>query len=102
MSGEAILTVGAAVVACVQLLKWAGLQGRDAPDGVMVPSLLGVAIWAWDQGGFVRGMAFSYLSGWISIALTAAGVFGFARETPDVVTSLTKAKWQPGDPERRG
>ena len=61
-------------MACVQLLKWAGLQGRYAPYGVMVTSLLGVAIWAWDQGGFVRGMAFSYLSGWISIALTAAGV----------------------------
>lgn len=91
MTGEAILTVSAAVVLLVQLAKWAGLPRRLAPLFVLLMSLLGVAFWGWAMGTIGdRMLAFEYFAGWISVAAAAAGVFGFAREAPGVVTAMKK------------
>lgn len=79
MDGQAIMTVSAAVVALVQLAKWAGLHDSKGPLGVLVLSLLGVAFWAWSSNDFTRASGFAYFAGWIAVMTSAAGVFGFTR-----------------------
>lgn len=88
MTPEAIITVSAAVVALVQLLKWGGIPDKAGPLAVLVLSALGVAIWAyatlpvWD-----RALTFALFAGWIAVATSAAGVFGFTRAASSAVTS---------------
>jgi hypothetical protein len=91
MSGQAIITVSAAVVALTQILKWAGIvKDRRGPLAVLVLALFGVVFWGWSSGDFSRASAFGYFAGWIAVASSAAGVFGFTRSGPDAVTA-TKA-----------
>lgn len=92
MDGESIIAVSAAVVALVQLVKWAGLPGQRGPLAVMILSALGVALWAWSVGTFERTQFFEYFAGWIAVATSAAGVFGFTRSGP---ASLTATKEPP-------
>ena len=88
MDGEAIITVGAAVVALTQLCKWAGLPDRMGPLLVMVLALVGVAVWAVSQEEFVsRTQTFDYFAGWIAVATSSAGVFGFTRAAASAVIS---------------
>lgn len=88
MSGQAIITVSAAVVALTQLLKFANvINDRRGPLGVLVLALAGVAFWGWTTGDFSRASAFGYFSGWIAVSTSAAGVFGFTRSVPDAVTA---------------
>jgi hypothetical protein len=93
MDGQATISVSAAVVALVQLSKWAGLPDGKGPLAVMVLSLLGVAFWGWSVGSFEQTKAFEYFAGWINVALASAGVFGFTRAATSAVTS---AKAPPG------
>jgi hypothetical protein len=90
VNGEAILSVTTAVVSLTQLAKWSGLPTKLAPLGVVLLSLLGVGFWAWTQGGVSRELAFDYFAGWVSVAMASAGVFGFVREAPAVVTAMRK------------
>lgn len=91
MSGQAIVTVSAAVVALTQLLKWGGVvKDRRGPLMVLALALVGVAFWGWSSGDFNRSSAFGYFAGWIAVATSAAGVFGFTRSGPASVTA-TKA-----------
>jgi hypothetical protein len=87
MDAQAVLTVGAAVVALTQLIKWGGLPDKAGPLAVLILAALGVGVWAYQAGGVDRTQAFTYFSGWISVALTAAGVFGFTRASVSAVTS---------------
>lgn len=89
MNAEAIVAVSAAVVALVQLVKWAGLKDNYGPLAVLVLSLIGVAFWAWSVGDFTRATSFNYFSGWIATATSAAGVFGFTRATATAVSRMT-------------
>ena len=82
MNGEAIMSVSAAVVALVQLVKWGGLPDSYGPLGVLVLSALGTAFWGWTVGDFQRATAFGYFAGWISVATSAAGVFSNCRNAP--------------------
>lgn len=93
MDGEAVITVSAAVVALVQLAKWAGLKDTMGPLAVLVLALAGVALWGWSVGTFERARAFEYFAGWIAVATSAAGVFGFTRAAS---TAVTAAKHPPG------
>ncbi len=87
MSGQAIITVSAAVVALTQLLKFANvINDRRGPIGVLFLAALGVGFWAWTTGDFQRATAFAYFAGWIAVATGAAGVFGFTRSAPEAVT----------------
>lgn len=88
MDAQAILTVSAAVVALVQLVKWAGLPDSKGPLGVLVCSLLGVAFWAWAEDDFSRTVAFGYFAGWIAVMTSAAGVFGFTRSAGDALVKM--------------
>lgn len=88
MSPEAIITVSAAVVALVQLAKWAGLPNHWGPLAVLALAALGVAVWAWSQERLPgRADTFGYFSGWIVVATSAAGVFGFTRAASSAVTA---------------
>jgi hypothetical protein len=90
MSAEAIVTVSAACVAAVQLAKWAGLRPERGPLAVLISALIGVSLWAvsdlreWD-----RALIWPLFSGWVAVATSAAGVFGFTRAVPDAVSSFT-------------
>lgn len=90
MNGEAILTVSAAVVTGTQLFKWGGLSGTFAPLVVVALSLIGVVLWGYSEGTFARTQTFEYFAGWIAVASSAAGVFGFVREGAAAVTALRK------------
>lgn len=97
MSGQAIITVSAAVVALTQLLKFANvINDRRGPIGVLVLALAGVAFWGWTTGDFSRATAFAYFAGWIAVATSAAGVFGFTRAAPEAVTGTKSPPAPPG------
>ncbi len=48
---------------------------------------MGVGVWIYSQGTFQRGDAFALFAGWIAVATSAAGVFGFTRTAADAVTA---------------
>lgn len=83
MDPTAIAAVAAAVVALVQILKWAAwFPNSLAPLVVIITSTIGVGLWVWsNQGeiGFYREHAFAYFSAVVIVATSAAGVFGFAK-----------------------
>lgn len=87
MDGQAILTVSAAVVALTQLLKWGGIPDKVGPLAVLALAALGVAFWGYADGTFTRTVAFEYFAGWIAVATSAAGVFGFTRASTSAVTA---------------
>jgi O-antigen/teichoic acid export membrane protein len=88
VTGEAIITVSAAVVALTQLVKWAGLPPQRAPLVVAGLAALGVALWGVSDGFFSRHDLFSYFAGWVAVATSAAGVFGFTRAAASQVTEV--------------
>lgn len=90
MDAQAIITISAAVVALVQILKWSSVvPDKWGPIAVLVVSLFGVALWGYSEGTFVRAQLFNYFSGWISVSLSAAGVFGFTRAAYSAVSNVT-------------
>lgn len=86
MEGEAIVTVSAAVVALTELVRWAGLPPERAPLVVALLAALGVVLWGLGDGVFTRHDLFSYFAGWVAVATSAAGVFGFRRAAVRSVT----------------
>ena len=89
MNGEAIISISAAVVALVQLVKWAGVKDNYGPFAVLLLSLFGVIFWGWSVGTVTRAEAFSYFAGWIAVSTSAAGVFGFTRASGEAVSRMT-------------
>lgn len=85
MDGQAIMSVSAAIVALTQLVKWSGVNDRLGPIFVMGLSLIGVVFWGYAEGSFERARAFEYFAGWIAVATSAAGIFGFTRAASDAV-----------------
>lgn len=90
MSGQAIITVSAAVVALTSLLKWTKIvDDKRGPIMVLVLALIGVGFWGWTTGDVSRATAFAYFAGWIAVATSAAGVYGFTRSGPEAITSTS-------------
>jgi len=87
MDGQAVMTVSAAVVTLVQILKWAGINDKLGPIAVVAVSAFGVVFWGYSVGTYERTQAFAYFAGWIAVATSAAGVFGFTRAATSAVTS---------------
>lgn len=80
MDGEAIMVVSTSVVALTQLIKWMGLPVRFAPILIITLSAIGVCLWGYTRPDMVtRIELWSYFAGWIAVATSAAGVFGFSR-----------------------
>lgn len=92
MDGQAIVAVSAAVVALTQIVKWAGLPDRWGPLAVLLLAALGVGLWAYSAGSFLRADTWDYFAGWIAVSTAAAGIFGFTRAT---ATAVTAAKAPP-------
>jgi hypothetical protein len=75
--------VAAAVVPLAEVVKYS----KRVPDTwavpvVMILSALGVALWAYSTpGALVRTNAFDLFTGWVTVVVAAAGVYGFIRET---------------------
>ena len=90
MDGTAIMTVSAAVVALTQLLKWAVIPDRWGPVSVLGLAIAGTAFWAWTTGDFGRTTAFGYFAGWVAIATSAAGVYGFTRAASTAITATSE------------
>jgi hypothetical protein len=89
VDGQAIITVSAAVVALTQLFKWGFIPDKYGPISVVILSAIGVAFWAWSTGDFDRAKSFGYFAGWIAIATSAAGVFGFTRAGSEAITKTS-------------
>lgn len=77
MDGLAVMRVTVVVVGLMHLLRWSGVSERWAPLLVAVLSALGVALWAVGQGPVNEAVLFSYVSGWVAVATSAAMVWGF-------------------------
>lgn len=88
MSAQDAVTVSAAVMILVQFVKWQGLPDRRGPLAVLVISLLGVALWAYTKGNFTRETTFDYFMGWLSVSLSAAGIFGFSRASGSALSRM--------------
>lgn len=92
MNGEAIISVTAAVVAIVQILKASAWCVRHALVLLFAVSALAVGLWAYSAGALTQATAFQLFAGWAAVSLSAAGVFGVVRATPDQVTAFRKPK----------
>lgn len=91
MTADAIVTISAAVVAVVQLCKWAGLTASFGPIAVLVISAVGEIIFllggqSWPLG---RTDIWPAFAGWVAISTSAAGVFGFTRAAVGAVTNAS-------------
>lgn len=84
------ITISAAVVALVQLAKWAGLSDHWGPLAVALFAVLGVGLWGYSHAvAFVGPNVWEYFTGALNVALSAAGIFGFTRATASTVTRMT-------------
>lgn len=92
MNGEAIISVSAAVVALVSLIKWAGVSERFGPVAVLLLAAVGCGIWGFSSGDVTKGTFFSYFAAWIAVATSAAGVYGFTRASGDQLTRFQTKK----------
>lgn len=89
MEAEAIVTVSAAVVTLVTLLKWAGVPAQFGPVAVLGASIVGVALWGYSSDTpFDQTQLFSYFSGLLAVMTSAAGIYGFTRATGDSLTTF--------------
>jgi len=86
MTADAIVAISAAVVALTQLVKWSGLPDKMGPLAVLLFSLGGVLFWGWSYEALSRHAAFEFFGAWISVATSAAGIFGFTRAGSEAVT----------------
>jgi hypothetical protein len=84
------VAISAAVVALVQMVKWAGLPDKYGPLAVLAFSALGVALWMHSEGHHFQGpWIWQSFTGWVNVALSAAGIFGFTRAGASSVTRMT-------------
>lgn len=87
MDAQSVITISAAVVALTQLMKWMNvIPDRYGPMSVLAFAAIGIGLWAWDDRGLPSATKFDYFAGWIAVATSAAGVFGFTRATGEAVT----------------
>lgn len=89
LDSTAIISISAAVVALTQLIKWVGLPDRLGPISVLALSAVGIGVWGFSKGTFVSTSLFDYFAGWIAVATSAAGVFGFTRASAEAVTKTS-------------
>jgi len=90
LNAQDIITISAAVVACVQMAKWAGVPDRFGPLAVLTLSLVGVVLWGVSAAiPYERSQLFGYFSGWINVAIAAAGIYGFTRAGGEQLTRMT-------------
>jgi hypothetical protein len=91
MNAESIVAISAGVVAVTQLIKWAGMKDSLGPLVVIILSGVGVGLWLFSQEAWppLRTDTWNIASGWVTVALSAAGTFGFTRAAASAVTRGT-------------
>lgn len=89
MDAEQIMVVSGAVVALTQLAKWSGVPDRWGPIAVIVLSIIGVGFWGYSRGVLERAVMWDYFTGWITVAMASAGVFGFTRARAEAIVRTT-------------
>lgn len=93
MRAEDVIAVGAQVVVATQFVKWSGLPDRFGPLIVIVLSALLVAVWGLSSGtGWSNQLLWPYTAGFIGVATTAAGVYGFTRSAAIAIASANVDK----------
>lgn len=93
MSAESILTVSAAVLALTQILKWgAVVPDRWGPVAVLALAAAGTILWGVsNEVELTRRLIWPYFAGWVAVATSASGVYGFVRAVrPSDLISTTK------------
>jgi hypothetical protein len=88
MTADAIVAVSAAVVALTQLCKWGGVDNKYGPIAVIGLSLCGVLFWGWSHDALSRAGSFDFFAGWITVATSAAGIYGFTRASSEAITTV--------------
>ena len=88
MDAQSLVTVSVPVVLLTQILKWGGVPLRWAPVAILLLSAVGVGVWVYSQGQITRADLWSYFAGWVSVSVSAAGVFGFAKDAAEEVTRI--------------
>lgn len=89
METESSIAVAAAVTILTQLAKWSGIPDRFGPLSVLLLSAVGVGLWAYSFGQWGPSEVWPLFTAWVSVAASAAGVFGFTRASAAAVTKLT-------------
>jgi hypothetical protein len=92
MNAEQIASVAAMVVLLTQLAKWSGLPLRFGPLVVALLSAIGVGLWAYSLGPLARAEVWGYAVAWVTVAASAAGVFGFTRAGAEQLTRVGRPK----------
>lgn len=87
LDANAIMLIGVPVVGLTQLSKWMAIPDQWGPLVVLIFATAGVTLWAWAYGGFHQYDAFNYFVATISVALQAAGIYGFTRATASAITA---------------
>jgi hypothetical protein len=101
MDGLAVMQVSGVVVALMYLLRWAGIPNRWAPLLVPTLSALGVGLWAYANAPIGRVETFSYVAGWIAVAMSAATVWGFAWAAAGSVNRPARGTGEPSQQQAR-
>lgn len=88
MDVQAAAAIAVPVVALVQFIKWSGVPSRYGPLLVLALAAVGVGLYRLSVGGPLSAAdVWPLFVGWITVAVSAAGVFGFTRALPDAITA---------------
>lgn len=88
LDAKALALIAGAVVALVEIIKWAGVPQRFGVLAVLACSVTGVLLWGWSYNAISRTSAFDYFAGIVVVMTSAAGVYGFVRAaTPSQLTN---------------
>lgn len=91
MNAQAVIAISGAIVMLIQILKSAGVTGRWALLTAAALSALGVGVWGYSAGDYVRAQTWDYFSGWIAVFTSAAGAFGIVNGGAEAVTAIKGA-----------
>lgn len=94
LDAGAIAAISVAVVLLTQLVKFAGLPDKAGPLAALVFAAAGVALWAFSNlpgGAEVRRSLWDLFAGWLLVASSAAGVYGFSRAASSAVITRGQA-----------
>jgi hypothetical protein len=82
LGAEEVLTIGGVVTVLTQIIKW-GMPSLPDSAGlliVFVCAAIGVGLWGVsNEPTWAYSLVWPYFAAWVTVAATAAGIFGFVR-----------------------
>lgn len=92
MDATAVALISGVVVGIISVLKSSGLvEKRFAVLISAALAALGVWVWSYAHGPFIRANAFDYLAGWAVCFTSAAGVYGLGKGAGNTLDSAKEA-----------